>query len=86
MFRGPMIRLALVLLCTSPAFAQVATLTGRVTDQSGAVVPQASVTARASDTGISTATETTSDGYYTLPALPPGRYELSVTKPGFVPV
>src|SRR5687767_7713267 len=79
-------RLAFVLLCVSSAFAQVATLTGRVTDQSGAVVPEATVTARATDTGASTATETTSEGYYTLPALSPGRYELSVTKQGFVPV
>jgi Carboxypeptidase regulatory-like domain len=82
-----MIRLAFVLLLTaSAALAQVATLTGRITDQSGAVVPQASVTARATDTGLTTTTETTSEGYYTLPALPPGQYELSVTKQGFVPV
>ena len=82
-----MTRLAFVLLlCASAALAQVATLTGRITDQTGAVVPQASVTARATDTGLTTTTETTSEGYYTLPALPPGQYELSVTKQGFVPV
>jgi Carboxypeptidase regulatory-like domain/TonB dependent receptor-like, beta-barrel len=82
-----MTRLAFaLLLCASAALAQVATLTGRITDQTGAVIPQASVTARATDTGLTTTTETTSEGYYTLPALPPGHYELNVTKQGFVPV
>ena len=65
---------------------QVATLTGRITDPSGAVVPEAVVVARSLETGVSTSTETTSEGYYTLPALPPGRYEVGISKPGFVPV
>jgi hypothetical protein len=77
---------ALTLLFSAVSMAQVATLTGRISDPSGAVVPQAIVTARAAATGVSTTTESTSDGYYTLSALPPGRYELSVTKAGFVPV
>ncbi|MCS7024942.1 MAG: carboxypeptidase-like regulatory domain-containing protein [Bryobacteraceae bacterium] len=66
--------------------AQVATLTGRVLDPSGAVVPGASITARSLATGISVTAETTSEGYYTIPALPPGRYELAVSKAGFTPV
>ncbi|MFB3827080.1 MAG: TonB-dependent receptor domain-containing protein [Bryobacteraceae bacterium] len=73
-------------LAASAGLAQVATLTGRVIDPSGAVVPQAAVTARSEATGITTSTETTSEGYYTLPSLLPGRYELSISKPGFVPV
>ena len=82
-----MARLALLfaLLATS-ASAQVATLTGRITDPSGAVIPEATVTARSIDTGISTSMQTTSEGYYTLPALQPGRYEVTITKQGFVPV
>jgi hypothetical protein len=74
------------LTLTFGALAQVATLTGRITDPSGAVVPQATVTARFSDTGVSTTTESTSEGYYTLSALPPGRYEVTISKAGFVPV
>src|SRR5712692_4388836 len=70
----------------SAAFAQVASLTGRITDPSGAVVPQAAVIARSMDTGVATATETTSDGYYTLSSLQPGRYEVTISKAGFVPV
>lgn len=81
-----MYRLALGLILSVAAFSQVATLTGRITDPSGAVVPQATVVARAVETGVSTATESTSDGYYTLPALPPGRYEVTINKNGFVPL
>jgi hypothetical protein len=80
------ITFAAFFLFVATAAAQVATLTGRVTDPSGAVVPQATVTARSVDTGISTTTETTSEGYYTLPSLPPGRYEVTIAKPGFVAV
>lgn len=76
----------LSLLFAGIAAAQVASLTGRITDPTGAVVPQATVTARSVDTGISTSTETTGEGYYTLPALPPGRYEVTISKAGFVPV
>lgn len=68
------------------AFAQVASLTGRVTDQSGAVVPSAEVVARSLETALTYSTQSTSEGYYTLPALPPGRYEVTVSKTGFVPV
>lgn len=68
------------------SFAQVATLTGRITDPSGAVVPQALVLARSIDTGVSTTAESTGDGYYTLASLVPGRYEITITKSGFIPV
>jgi len=79
-------RIAVLALFASACFAQDASLTGRITDPSGAVVPQATVTARSLDTGVSTTTESTGDGYYTLPALRPGRYEITITKSGFVPV
>ncbi len=78
--------LLIPLVFAAVAFPQVATLTGRVTDPSGAIVPQAAVSARAVETGITTNTETTSDGYYTLPALQPGRYDVTISKTGFVPI
>src|SRR5262245_13931023 len=78
--------ITLALLGSAAAYAQVATITGRVTDPSGAVVPQATVTAKSADTGVSSVTETTSEGYYTLSTLQPGRYELTVAKQAFVPV
>jgi hypothetical protein len=72
------------LILTFAASAQVATLTGRITDPTGAVVPAASVVARSVDTGIDVATVSNAEGYYTLPALQPGRYEVTISKPGFV--
>jgi hypothetical protein len=66
--------------------AQTASLTGRITDASGAVIPGAIVAARAVATNISSSVTTSGEGYYTLPALAPGEYEVSVTKTGFTNV
>ena len=77
---------ALLLLClfSLPVVAQVsAALSGRVTDQSGAAVPGATVTAKDTDMGISRATITDAAGRYELPALPVGRYEVEAEKSGF---
>ncbi len=77
------------LLLLSFAFgllAQTASITGRVTDPSGAVVPQAGVSVQAASSGLVTSGETNSQGYYSIPSLPPGAYTLTVTRGGFVPV
>ena len=58
-------------------------ITGLITDPNGAAVPDASVSARNVDTDIRTEATTNSQGYYTLPGLNPGTYDLSVTKTGF---
>jgi hypothetical protein len=58
-------------------------IAGTVKDQSGSVVPNADVTARELGTGISHETHTNASGYYTLPVLPVGRYELEVQAAGF---
>jgi hypothetical protein len=67
------------------AVAQVsgATLSGSVTDKSGAAVPQAQITIKNSATGIQTPVTANSDGFYTAPNLLPGPYQVSVTSPGF---
>ena len=59
---------------------------GRISDPSGAVIPQAAVTATATETGVTISTETNNEGYYTLPSLPPGKYEISINKTGFQPL
>lgn len=82
MFRVPF----LIWLFAGVACAQTASLSGRVTDPAGAVVPGVSVTATAAATGASSKAVTGSDGYYSLPALPPGVYALTVDKPGFAPI
>ena len=62
------------------AQAQVAAadLRGTVVDPNGAVVPGATITARNIATGISRTTTSGDDGLYTLVALPPGEYEITV--------
>jgi len=59
------------------------TLTGKVTDPSGAIVPNAKVTATKSDTNSHFQTVSNQDGLYTVPFLPPGPYDLVVEASGF---
>jgi hypothetical protein len=75
----------LLLFLGSSAKAQVSTasLTGLVKDPSGAVVPDAKVTARNAATGIERTSQTNSDGYYFLANLPVASYEVSIEKEGF---
>ncbi len=58
-------------------------ISGTVKDQSGSVIPNANVTVREVNTGLSYQTNTDSKGHYTLPVLPVGHYELSVEATGF---
>jgi hypothetical protein len=88
MVRGTkrLLNLLALLICLGPSFAwaQVsATLSGMITDPSGAAVSAASVTATNLDTGLFRETQTDQAGGYRLFALPVGRYELRVKKDGF---
>lgn len=56
---------------------------GTVTDPSGAAVPGAKVTATNTATNVKTTQETTAAGLYTISALPPGQYDVSVSATGF---
>ena len=77
-------RIALFILMAGTALAQSGgTIQGTLTDPSGAVVPEASVTARNVATGVETTRATTAAGLYVLSPLPPGEYTLRVTAPGF---
>jgi len=58
-------------------------ISGTVKDPSGRVVPNANVTALEVSTGLASATYTDSKGYYSIPVLPVGHYELNVEAPGF---
>jgi hypothetical protein len=59
------------------------TLTGVITDPSGAAVANAAITATHVDTGVVSSTTTTDTGNYTLPALPIGNYRVSFEAAGF---
>jgi len=59
------------------------TLTGNVTDSSGAVIPGASVTATNVATSVVRSTTSTEDGSYLLNDLLPGTYRVTVKANGF---
>jgi len=65
------------------ATATGGSIQGTVTDPSGAVVPNAKVTIKNSDTGVSRDLTTNGSGFYTAGPLIPGNYTISVTAPGF---
>ncbi len=82
--RAWIVVLSLLFLSSISAVAQVsASLSGRVTDPTGAVVAGATVTANNVDTGVSRSAITDQAGRYELLALPVGRYELRAVKAGF---
>jgi hypothetical protein len=60
-----------------------ASLSGSVTDSTGAAIPDVQVTALNSGTGLSSTAVTTDVGTYTFANLPPGPYTVSATKQGF---
>lgn len=75
-----------VMLCliAIPAVGQVsAVLSGRVTDQTGAVVSGATLTATSLESGLTRTTVTDQGGRYELLALPIGRYQVRAQKTGF---
>lgn len=59
------------------------TITGTVQDPANAVVPGASVVVTNTATGVEYRTQTTATGNYSVPQLPAGHYQLSVTVTGF---
>ena len=73
----------LAMAASNSVFAQNATITGTVVDSSGAVVAKASINAHNVNTNIDRTTESASEGTYTLAQIPPGLYNVTVTKDGF---
>src|SRR5262245_49238493 len=60
-----------------------ARLGGRVVDPTGAGVPGASVILRNETTGTAATSITSEEGIYNFPFVNPGRYAVTVEKPGF---
>ena len=79
------LQLAAVLIMSSAVYGQEvrATVTGTVTDPTGAAVAGAIVTVTNSATNASVATKTNESGNYVTPFLAPGRYVVTVAQPGF---
>lgn len=80
------VSLLLLSLCfTVSMFGQEfrSTLTGRVTDPSGAAVPNAKITVTQTETNAISRTTSGPDGFYTVPFLSPGPYQVAAEAPGF---
>ena len=77
--------LCFVLLQGRSAFGQVdeGAITGTVLDTSGAVVPNAQVTLKNTDVGLTLETKSSASGSYTFSPLRIGHYTVTVTAPGF---
>jgi hypothetical protein len=76
---------AFLLVAASPAFGQVGsgTITGTITDQTGAIVPGAPVEAKNTETGVIFSAASTSAGDYTISDLPIGTYVVTAKVQGF---
>jgi hypothetical protein len=75
----------LVLLMTSSALAQIntATIVGSVSDQTGALIPGATITIENVATQAERTVETDGVGNYSIESLPPGEYDMAVESTGF---
>jgi hypothetical protein len=87
MRKTPIIALGAVLLTAaiSPLLAQTTTgsVTGIVTDTSGAFVQQAAVKLTNTGTGLALTANTNESGSYVFPLVPPGAYQIAIGKQGF---
>ena len=87
MVRHSLRTLLVLLLCALPAAAlaqqETATISGTITDATGASVPNAVVIVTNVQTGISVRTEATEAGTYVVPSLRPGDYSIAVESKGF---
>jgi hypothetical protein len=72
-----------VLVSSCLAQGDRGSISGAVTDPTGAAVPNAQVTVRNADSGSEYKTVTTVTGNYAMAQLPAGTYDLSVEAPGF---
>ena len=75
----------LIACLLAPGWAQnvTATITGKVTDATGAAIPGARVTATSVERGTVYPTTTNSEGFYNLANLPVGTYNLKIENQGF---
>ena len=82
--RTPLIIAVLVLIFCAAALAQdTASITGTITDPSGAAIPNAKVELTNSEHGISRSGSSNSSGDFLFASLPIGSYDLTVTAEGF---
>ena len=84
-FCGAALALLLAISCGTPVYAQVVggSVSGTVTDNSGAVIAQATVALKNVATGVTTTVSSNTQGFYSVPNLLPGTYQQTVSAIGF---
>lgn len=75
--------LVAVMAVQMPAQVAGGTILGTVKDASGAVLPKAQLTIHNVATGVDTPATSNADGYYSVPNLVPGTYEVTASSPSF---
>src|SRR5258707_150881 len=75
--------LAALTPCCMVGQSESASVSGRVTDQQNAVIPNVEVEIRNVDTNSTELTKTNGEGIYSFPSLKPGNYVMSVRKEQF---
>jgi hypothetical protein len=75
--------ISLLFLSSARAQTVTGTMSGTVTDAARAVIPNAAVTARNSETGLVRTVSTNGEGHYAMPFLPLGSYDVTVEVAGF---
>src|SRR5438105_4195191 len=78
-----LLSLLIVLISTAGWSQTTATIVGTVTDSSGAVVPNVSITVTSQDTGLTRKAISNQAGYYAAPLLPVGQYSIAAEATGF---
>lgn len=84
--KSPLVRYLFLAFVFAPALVlaqDTAQITGTVTDPSGAAVPNAKVTVTSEAQGTTHTETSNGSGGYLFAALPVGKYDMSVTAPGF---
>jgi Carboxypeptidase regulatory-like domain/TonB dependent receptor len=90
--RSPFARIAPFLLAVCaillPCLAQEPTgmIVGRIADASGSVAPDTAIEAMNVDTGVKWQVKSNQSGYFTIPLLPPGHYQVMARLEGFKPM
>lgn len=85
MFRGVLSLAVVLFLAPAPLFAQggVAEVNGTIADQTGSILPGATVTITEETTGLMRTTVSNETGRFVIPAVTPGRYAITAELSGF---
>jgi hypothetical protein len=76
---------ALLLVAAAPLLAQqgTAAITGKITDEQGAILPGVNIVLTNEETGVFREVTTSTEGTYLVPQIVPGRYKVVATLTGF---